>query len=55
MKLFNCLKEEIGLKAPSQLHMYFQIAVIKAIRDVFPESMIIGCSVNFRRNIKKHL
>ena len=35
--------------------MNYEIAVMKAIRDVFPESKIIGCSVHFRRNIKKHL
>ena len=54
MKVLTCLKER-GLKAPRQFHVDFEIAVMKAIRDVFPESKIIGCSVHFRRNIKKHL
>ena len=54
MKVLTCLKER-GLQAPRQFHVDFEIAVMKAIRDVFPESKIIGCSVHFRRNIKKHL
>ena len=55
MKVLTCLKEEIGLKAPSKFHVDFEIAVMKAIRDVFSESKIISCSVHFIRNIKKHL
>ena len=54
MKVLTCLKER-GLKAPRQFHVDFEIAVMKAIRDAFTESKIIGCSVHFRRNIKKHL
>ena len=54
MKVLTCLKER-GLQAPKQFHVDLEIAVMKAFRDVFPESKIIGCSVHFRRNIKKHL
>ena len=50
MKVLTCLKER-GLKAPRQFHVDFEIA----IRDVFPESKVIGCSVFFRTNIKKNL
>ena len=55
MNVLTCLKEGRGLKASRQFHVDFEIAVLKAIRDVFPESKVIGCSVFLRRNIKKNL
>ena len=53
-KILTCLKER-DIMAPKQFHVDFETAVIKAIRDVYPDTNIVGCSVHFRRNIKKHV
>ena len=41
MKVLTCLKEEIGIQAPRPLHLDFEIAVVKAIRDVFPDRWLL--------------
>ena len=41
--------------APKEFHVDYEAATIKAIKDEFPDSSILGCSVHFKRCIKKHL
>ena len=52
--VLTCLKDR-NIMAPKEFHVDYEAATIKAIKDVFPDSSILGCSVHFKRCIKKHL
>ena len=53
-KVLTCLVDR-NILAPEQFHVDFEPAMHKAIRDVYPTSKIIGCTVHFKRAIKTNL
>ena len=52
--ILNCLKN-LGVEAPANFHVDFEAAAIKAIKEEYPESNIVGCTVHFKRCLRSHL
>ena len=44
-----------GVDAPSTVHLDFEQAEIKAVKEVYPESHIVTCHVHWRRALREKL
>jgi hypothetical protein len=46
------LRDDLGVPGPKYFHLDFESGAIKAVRNVFPESVIVGCDTHWKRCLR---
>lgn len=53
--IFRAIKKELPNWEPTQITVDFEMATIKAAREVFPNAKIQGCNFHLAKNVVKNL
>ena len=53
LAILTHLRNEQGVTGRKYFHLDFKSAAIKAVRNVFPDTIIVGCDVHFKKCLKE--